>query len=128
MIWAIRTCQTLLRGSFPRHKYRNYLDGVANIEILLLPVQDASRPSFGGLLGFLWASFWHLGTFYGDYFGYLGRSWGAIRSSWVALGGSEGALGALLGCSWELLGCSSVFLGRSSVLLGRSGGVFHRFE
>ena len=43
IIWAILTCQALLRGSFPRQKWRYCLRGVAKIEILQLPLPDAFR-------------------------------------------------------------------------------------
>ena len=43
MIWAILTCQALLRRPFPFQKRRYYLRGVANIEILPFPLQDAFR-------------------------------------------------------------------------------------
>ena len=41
--WAILTCQALLRGPFPRQKWRYCLRGVAKIEILQLPLPDAFR-------------------------------------------------------------------------------------
>ena len=43
MIWAILTCQALLRGPFPRQKGRYYFRRVANNEILQLPLPDAFR-------------------------------------------------------------------------------------
>ena len=43
MIWAILTCQALLRGPFPRNKWRYYFRGFANIENLPFPFPDAFR-------------------------------------------------------------------------------------